>query len=740
MLKQNYNRGHFCKRINYLLLFGFLTLSSVLFSQNPHHIVKDDESGLPSNEVYSIVQDKNGFLWLGSDAGLYRFNGIRFQHYKCKSQASKSISGLCFSPSGRLYCYNFKGQLFSVVNDQMTEIKHAFEGIQDITTDKNGNVVLNHNAGIALWNEKTKTWKNYDDFGVKAHYVHQSFTKSARNSNRGVFFVSTLGLGNLSEGKLTFHRNPAFKGHQLGAMILANSYQSTWMFSSAEPLIYKFFDQRLNVYRNKKLEKLLAGRKITNVRFPGDGSLWICTYTGVIKFHPSTGDVQLFYPQYSFSDVLRDKEGKYWFSTLHNGLLFVPNFRSLVWNEASSGLGSEKITKITSDSKNVYFATGNGQLGEIDQTNHQLKLFNTRNSADIQTLYFDRSDDCLYFSQSNIIFSLKNSIVETVAVGIPSVKKMVHFRNKYCFASSGGLFISQNTISSDFEIVNRVWNRDLLWLEGKQELWTATNEGIFVYELKNGNLKLKSRLNSEEQILSLAYDPFSKRIYALTFEGMIIRFNPNKTRRCFANLNDFPQVNNLVIHQNKLLVCSSKGLVQYYIGNHIHEPTVFRKEWTTSDGLASNNISEISVANDFVWIAGGRGVQLFSVSKLKEPGRGKIFLQKLMISGRNVDPLKKLRLENRQGITLFPESNLISEFGNFQYAYRFKHSDGWHEVAGTSEQIYIPAVPEGDFEMELKLHDNYGRDSNNIISIKGYLQPPFYRTSWFFILVVLVIL
>ena len=36
------------------------------------------EDGLPANEVHAILQTQNGFLWLGTEAGLARFDGERF--------------------------------------------------------------------------------------------------------------------------------------------------------------------------------------------------------------------------------------------------------------------------------------------------------------------------------------------------------------------------------------------------------------------------------------------------------------------------------------------------------------------------------------------------------------------------------------------------------------------------------------------------------------------------------------
>ena len=60
-------------------LFYFLVLilfpAQFLFAQVPSYIHFDVTSGLPSNEIYSLHQDAKGFLWIGTEAGLVRYDG-----------------------------------------------------------------------------------------------------------------------------------------------------------------------------------------------------------------------------------------------------------------------------------------------------------------------------------------------------------------------------------------------------------------------------------------------------------------------------------------------------------------------------------------------------------------------------------------------------------------------------------------------------------------------------------------
>jgi ligand-binding sensor domain-containing protein len=90
------------------LLLIILTLTLSCVGQQPTYFQYTTEEEAPSNEIYSIIQDEKGFIWLGCDAGLYKYNGIKFIHYKCSQQKSKSLTGLTISTSGKLYCYSFK--------------------------------------------------------------------------------------------------------------------------------------------------------------------------------------------------------------------------------------------------------------------------------------------------------------------------------------------------------------------------------------------------------------------------------------------------------------------------------------------------------------------------------------------------------------------------------------------------------------------------------------------------------
>ena len=138
--------------IKHILTCISIWASLYCFSQQPVYKQLTTEEGLPSDEIYSIIEDQKGMIWIGCDAGLYKYDGIRFIHYNCTSQRSKSITGLTLSPNGELYCFSFNGQLFYLNNDTLKELKHQYSRISSISIDKTLNLYISHTTGIAFYN------------------------------------------------------------------------------------------------------------------------------------------------------------------------------------------------------------------------------------------------------------------------------------------------------------------------------------------------------------------------------------------------------------------------------------------------------------------------------------------------------------------------------------------------------------------------------------------------------------
>jgi len=102
------------------IYFNLLLLQSLaIYSQNPVAFKISSEEGLPNQTIYSITQDKKGFIWLGTDAGIFKYDGIRYSQFKNSKQKSLSLTGLVQNTNGDIYGFNFNGQIFYLQNDSL---------------------------------------------------------------------------------------------------------------------------------------------------------------------------------------------------------------------------------------------------------------------------------------------------------------------------------------------------------------------------------------------------------------------------------------------------------------------------------------------------------------------------------------------------------------------------------------------------------------------------------------------
>src|SRR3954453_4418038 len=87
----------------------------------------DEVITTPSKEIYDLMQDKKGFIWIGDELGVRRYDGVAFTGYTHPQQSSLSMTGLVEDKQGRIWCHNFNGQIFYIEHEQM-HLLNAYKG------------------------------------------------------------------------------------------------------------------------------------------------------------------------------------------------------------------------------------------------------------------------------------------------------------------------------------------------------------------------------------------------------------------------------------------------------------------------------------------------------------------------------------------------------------------------------------------------------------------------------------
>jgi ligand-binding sensor domain-containing protein len=83
------------------------------------------DDGLPSSQLYQVVQDKQGYLWFATDHGLSRYNGYEFTNYSSSDGLEdNTIFKLEFDKKDRLWMQSLSGKFFYLDNDKIYSFRY----------------------------------------------------------------------------------------------------------------------------------------------------------------------------------------------------------------------------------------------------------------------------------------------------------------------------------------------------------------------------------------------------------------------------------------------------------------------------------------------------------------------------------------------------------------------------------------------------------------------------------------
>ena len=102
--------------LKHLLIAGLIigTLCRITISNGQEHAYKNysTHEGLPSQVVYSVMQDADGYMWFGTDAGASRFDGNQFENFTIRDGLSDNeILSIHKDSKGRLWFFTLNGKL-----------------------------------------------------------------------------------------------------------------------------------------------------------------------------------------------------------------------------------------------------------------------------------------------------------------------------------------------------------------------------------------------------------------------------------------------------------------------------------------------------------------------------------------------------------------------------------------------------------------------------------------------------
>lgn len=145
----------------------------------------NEYNGLPSNHVYCMLKDRHGYLWIGTDKGLVKYNGYNFKRYDINSGLQDSdVWDLHEDKKGRLWLYKISGELAYIYNDRYHKVHVKDTSISIIYP----RYIRDYKQGIMFFSLNNYTW----NFCVE--YSDTLYTYKLTDQNLiGKLFISPEG-------------------------------------------------------------------------------------------------------------------------------------------------------------------------------------------------------------------------------------------------------------------------------------------------------------------------------------------------------------------------------------------------------------------------------------------------------------------------------------------------------------------------------------------------------------------
>lgn len=710
------------------------------------------QSGLSQSVITAMAQDRAGYVWIGTEFGLNRYNRHGFVIYTTSDGlAHNHVHSLLELSDGRLLIGTQVGA--NQIEDGVMEPFREGEGVitSAVTAwlqDKNGGIwVGTDKDGVYHFQNDT-----YTQYTVKQGLGANSIRRILQTRDGRLWFATANGVSNLNQGRMSTLRQADGLSHESTFDLLERTDGSLWIATvNGISILENGTFTYLNTQNGLIYDRVRA--LVEN----GFGGVWIATEAGVSYldasgFQNHTDDNGL--SNNMVTTLLRDYEGSIWFGTYGGGVDVLVGFKFMQYN-VNDGLLSNMITSIgqTGDGA-MWIATYGGGIGRLKSG--RIQAFSTANGLlenRVYALMTDR-DDRLWIGTRNGLHSWNKGRFEPAplhsALIHPIVRTLTQDRDGDIWVGTygGGLGRYRNgTLIRHWTTANGLPDNIVMKVLQASDgrIWAATYGGIVVIDEDSVNTLTVDNGLLQNTILTLHEDSRGW-MWIGTFAGMtVIRDNEMIH---YTQENGFPNPVCYVISEDQygfIWVGTGGGLVRVdpFLDADVQDPRRIKdqlrfKRHTTSSGLLSDEMNANAIyrhSDGSLWFGSVAGVVQLRPWFDQPIDRGPpIHIEQIRVFDGERPVRQGIRFRHDQNFIGFDFVGMV--FGNPEevtYEYRIRGIDQTWQT--TKERtVRYTTLPDGEYVFEVRARNSDGFWSAQRASLRFEISPPFWKTWWFMML------
>ena len=743
------------KKINICVLLTFIFFIKS-FGQNKTVESYTIENGLSSNWVSCFQLDNEGYLWIGTQNGLDRFDGLKFINYHNKpfennSLASNWVHNIVKDETGSFWLGTIGGGLQKFNPD-----KNVF--YKDFTVNGEKPTVV---RGIVLSNNKI--WIASERGLLMASKPYKKFNYISKNYYQD---ISDLGKEHLilrnKEGVFLLNKrsqNIIRISNQGNQAISEINTDNLYVLENQSISKYKIKDSSINKLRNYKLNL-----ENSNSTLWGSAKLFSSSYgiliTSKEKIFRYDSTANILIPILEFSHKSADntvlnyyetKKGDLWIGT-KNGAYHYSNHKE-TYKKANNGwqnLKDLKVREIQLENNTLWIANETGlksyhkEQAPITYLKGNITAFKKIND----NLFATGKDNYnqAYFWHVNLKTGSKKSFVleNFGAEGI--IWKILPSKDKVIIAGQYN-FGYYNLKDGTIQFINHLGNIELDALAitdlliHHNELWIATVDGLFIS--KNNDLNTLKHFTNDKstgltnRIIFDLHKDINQNIWIATEGGLHLYNEKNSSFKHWGKTDG--------LLDNKVLTIESDSEGMLWIGTNsmglfkFNPANEFFTHFNKKLGLSSNEflMSSSFSKNDQIFFGTESEIVTFDAKTLKLPQKDTLQLRIEAIHINKGMDSEMLNQETTNDFILpYNYGNLSFNFNapnyynpkSTKYAYKvIGLYDSWVEI-GTSNSFSLVNLPHGEYQVQIRAENPLYISSNQ--SFKLIVKRAFYNTYW----------
>ena len=767
-----------------LLILSFLSAFCTIASSSEvtfRHITVED--GLSSNHVRSLIQDSYGYIWIGTEGELNRYDGRNMRAFAFPQRWTASTI-LALLEDGRsiwigtdkgLFVFSYDTQAIERVDIKLADGDVLESMVNGIVKDEDGNLWFSTmGQGVFRYNPQLSVVDRFD-FPLCENRLASVYVDRANQ----VWALTNWGgpiLFRFNKTKDMFDEFPLICGgkkiQEGGLVLLEDSRQRFWLGSWTEGL-YEI--DRITGHVTRHLTSGKVGSGVNHIHSAIEynlGQLAIGSDDGILMYNVSTGEAELFtegptaasglsnrfvYP------LLKDSEGGLWAGTYYGGV----NYRSSYADQFKAythtsfdpnSVGGKIIGRFCEDgNQNIWIASDDGGLSRFNPKSQKFVNYGSSSGGlsndNIHALCLDGND--LW--------------VGTYAGGVNVLDMNTGKFRVYLPVEGDETSISG---TSSYAIMKD--------MDGN--IWVATMEGIDRYDRRNDSFRQVLKTNSH--VIDIDQD-HSGNLWFSTVGGGILKLDPEtnswKTYR-MSYRSGSPPSNHIncgfVDSRGVLWFCTNSGLCTYdeqadsfmtvpmepgiskvygieedqqvyWIATNLGlvrmNPSGEMQIFSVNGGLRSSQFvpnAMFKASDGCIYIGTTNGFNAFYPYKIRTNHVApEISIVGLTVDNKSVPPgrIKLSHQHNSLTIEYAAMSFCVPEKNQYSYILEGLDSD-WNDV-GNCNRVTYSKIPAGSYTFAVKGTNNDGVWSDNPAVIDIVVKPhPLLSTSCKILYLVLVIL